>query len=91
MHRRTFMSVTAGAVTTLAFQPLPLTGVQEQKKPVVYPDPAVEVIDSRFAKYKVGNAAVERLYTGARWAEGPGWFADGRYLRFSDIPNNRLI
>src|SRR5271169_5119158 len=91
MQRRTFMSVTASAVTTLAFRPLPLTGLQERKNPVVYPDPAVEVMDPRFAKYKVGNAAVERLHTGARWAEGPVWFADGRYLLFSDIPNNRML
>ena len=58
---------------------------------MVYPDPAVEVIDPRFAKYKVINAAVERLYTGTRWAEGPVWFGDGRYLLFSDIPNNRML
>ena len=58
---------------------------------VRYPDPAIEVIDPRFAKYKLGNAAVERLWTGARWAEGPVWFGDGRYLLFSDIPNNRIL
>jgi gluconolactonase len=52
---------------------------------VVYPDPAVEVIDPRFEKYRVGNAAVDRLHTGMRWAEGPVWFADGRYLLFSDM------
>ena len=91
MERRTFMSVTAGAVTTLAINPLAVAAEQERKSPVVYPDPAIEVIDSRFAKYRVGNAAVERLYTGARWAEGPVWFADGRYLLFSDIPNNRMM
>jgi gluconolactonase len=51
----------------------------------------VEVIDPRFAQYKVGNTAVERLYTGTRWAEGPVWFGDGRYLLFSDIPNNRML
>jgi gluconolactonase len=37
------------------------------------------------------NAAVERLWTGARWAEGPVWFGDGRYLLFSDIPNNVML
>ena len=58
---------------------------------VRYPDPAVEVIDSRFGAYRVGNAAVERLYTGARWAEGPVWFGDSRSLVFSDIPNNRML
>lgn len=58
---------------------------------VRYPDPAVEVIDPRFEKYVVGSAALERLYTGARWTEGPVWFGDGRYLLWSDIPNNRMM
>jgi transposase len=40
---------------------------------------------------KVASAAVERLYTGTRWAEGPVWFGDGRCLLFSDIPNNRML
>ena len=56
-----------------------------------YPDPAVEVIDPRFAKYKIGNAVVERLWTGSRWAEGPVWFGDGGFLLWSDIPNNRIL
>ena len=56
-----------------------------------YPDPAVEVLDPRFSAYRIGNAAVERLFTGARWAEGPVWFGDMRSLVFSDIPNNRMI
>ena len=58
---------------------------------VRYPDPAVEVLDPRFGVYRLGNAAVERLYTGARWAEGPVWFGDFRSLVFSDIPNNRML
>ena len=91
MQRRAFMNFTASAVTALAFHPLARAAEQAQKIPVLYPDPAVEVIDPRFAKYKVGNAAVERLYTGTRWAEGPVWFGDGRYLLFSDIPNNRML
>ena len=91
MHRRTFINMTAGAATALALKSSVLAGEPEQKNPVVYPDPAVEVVDPRFAKYKVGNAAVERLYAGTRWAEGPVWFADGRYLLFSDIPNNRIL
>ncbi|RIK43738.1 MAG: gluconolactonase [Chloroflexi bacterium] len=56
-----------------------------------YPDPAIEVIDKRFKKYTIGNAAVERLCTGYRWAEGPVYFGDGRYLLWSDIPNNRIM
>ena len=58
---------------------------------VRYPDPAVEVLDPRFGAYRLGNAAVERLYTGARWAEGPVWFGDFRSLVFIDIPNNRML
>ncbi len=56
-----------------------------------YPDPAVEVLDPRFAKYRIGNSAVERLYTGGRWLEGPVWFGDLRCLVFSDIPNDRML
>ena len=52
---------------------------------VRYPDSDIIVVDARFNKYKIGNAAVERLYTGMRWAEGPAWNAAGRYLVWSDI------
>ncbi len=58
---------------------------------VRYPDPAVEVLDERFTKYRIGNAVVERLFTGCRWAEGPVWFGDARCLIWSDIPNNRML
>lgn len=50
-----------------------------------------EVLDDRFNACFVGHVAVERLWTGGRWLEGPAWFAAGRYLLFSDIPNNRLM
>src|SRR3989454_4223930 len=59
--------------------------------PVRYPDPAVQVIDPSFAKYRLNLAAVERLATGFRWAEGPVWFGEGRFLLWSDIPNNRVM
>ena len=55
-----------------------------------YPDPRIEVLDRRFV-YKQGNAAIERIATGFRWAEGPVWVRDGGYLIFSDIPNNRMM
>ncbi|MBT3428582.1 MAG: SMP-30/gluconolactonase/LRE family protein [Gammaproteobacteria bacterium] len=58
---------------------------------VRYPDPAVEALDSSFNQYMLGSAALERLWTGARWTEGPVWFGDGRFLLFSDIPNNRML
>jgi gluconolactonase len=57
-----------------------------------YPDPAVRTLDPRFDRIKPPfHAAVERLATGLRWAEGPVWFGDGRYLLCSDIPNNRIM
>ena len=59
--------------------------------PVRYPDPAVHVLDPSFAPYRLPLAAVERLATGFRWAEGPVWFGDGRFLLWSDIPNNRVM
>jgi gluconolactonase len=31
------------------------------------------------------------LWTGGRWLEGPAWFAPGRFLVWSDIPNNRMM
>jgi gluconolactonase len=91
MRRRTFLNASGAAAGIFALEPLSLMAEQERKNPVPYPDPAYEVVDPRFRKYIVGNAAVERLYTGARWAEGPVWFGDGRYLLFSDIPNNRML
>lgn len=91
MNRRTFVNITAAATATLAFKPFALAQQPYRKSPVPYPDPAVEIVDPLFAKYVVFNAAVECLYTGTRWAEGPVWFGDGRYLLFSDIPNNRML
>ena len=65
--------------------------VRDWNEPIRYPDPAVNVLDRRFRPYVLGSAAVERLYTGCRWAEGPVWFGDGRYLLWSDIPNDRIL
>jgi gluconolactonase len=56
-----------------------------------YPDPAIEILDPSFERYRVFSAAVERLATGFRWCEGPVWIGDGRYLLWSDIPNNRIM
>ncbi|CAN5328387.1 SMP-30/gluconolactonase/LRE family protein [soil metagenome] len=52
---------------------------------------AFEVLDPRFGKLFAGYMRVERLWTGAIWSEGPAWFAAGRYLVWSDIPNNRQL
>lgn len=50
-----------------------------------------EVVDPRFREVAFGNVHVEKLWTGCRWAEGPAWFAAGRYLVWSDIPNDRML
>ncbi len=54
-------------------------------------DPAIEVIDKRFHRLVIHNAHPEKLWTGARWTEGPVWVPAGRYLLFSDIPNDRVL
>jgi gluconolactonase len=59
--------------------------------PIRYPDPDVIVLDPRFQKIVLGQAAIERIATGCRFTEGPVWFGDGRYLLFSDIPNDRIL
>ena len=56
-----------------------------------YPEPAIDVLDPRFLKYRVMNASIERLATGFRWCEGPVWMGDTRQLIWSDIPNDRLM
>jgi gluconolactonase len=64
------------------------------RDPIRYPDPDVVALDARFRRYIIGNTAIRRLHTGTMWAEGPAWNGVGRYLVWSDIPNNvqlRLI
>jgi gluconolactonase len=56
--------------------------------PVKYPDPDIVALDNRFRKYIVGNTTIKKLHTGTLWAEGPAWNGVGRYLVWSDIPNN---
>ncbi|MEC9142641.1 MAG: SMP-30/gluconolactonase/LRE family protein, partial [Pseudomonadota bacterium] len=51
----------------------------------------VDIIQPEFADCIIANAHVERLWPGGRWCEGPAWFAAGRYLVWSDIPNDRLL
>jgi gluconolactonase len=89
MHvtRRAFL--TAGtAAATLAAVPRAFAQWQPSQR---YPDPAVQIVDQSFARYRLNLAKIERLATGLRWSEGPVWFGDGRYLLWSDIPNNRIM
>jgi gluconolactonase len=79
----------AGATAAAALTPkFALAGWEPSER---YPDPAIKLIDPSFAKYRVFNASVERLFTGARWSEGPVWFGDARCVLWSDIPNNRIL
>jgi gluconolactonase len=87
MLRRSFLTATAAVPALLAQQQRDWSGQQ----PIRYTDPDVVALDKRFSKYMIGNAAIERLWTGARWAEGPAWNGVGRYLVWSDIPNNRQM
>jgi gluconolactonase len=107
MNRRAFLATTAAAAATatlkaasaategplgqtgvplLGTEPLPLGPLSGGR----YPDTHIESFDKRF-KGSPGTGAVERLATGFRWAEGPAYFPAGRYLAFSDIPNNRIM
>ena len=54
-------------------------------------DPAIEVLDKRFHRLVIHNAHIDHLWTGARWTEGPVYVPAGRYLVFSDIPNDRTL
>jgi gluconolactonase len=54
-------------------------------------DCALEALDPRFHKKVLNNTHVDHLWTGSRWAEGPVYVPAGRYLLFSDIPNDRVM
>jgi gluconolactonase len=54
-------------------------------------DPDIIAVDPSFNDLAQPNTAIKRLYTGVLWAEGPAWSAQGRYLLWSDIPNNRQM
>ena len=56
-----------------------------------FPDPAIQVLDPRFERYRIALAGVERLAADLNWAEGPAWFGDTRMLLFSDVQNNRIM
>jgi gluconolactonase len=88
-NRREVLGATAAAAAAIAVTPKVSLGGWEPSERV--PDPAVKVLDPSFAKYRIFQAGVERLYTGARWSEGPVWFGDARCVIWSDIPNDRML
>ncbi|PYJ55859.1 MAG: gluconolactonase [Verrucomicrobia bacterium] len=93
INRRRFFATAAIAAAAAALAPKAFAAERDWtgKNPVRYPDPDIIVLDERFAKYKVGNTPIQKLWTGALWAEGCAWNGVGRYLVWSDIPNNRQM
>ncbi len=83
--RRTVLATT-GAVTLAA-----AARAADWQPATHYPDPAVEILDPSFEKYRLSLVSVERVASGFRWAEGPVWFGDFRTVLFSDVSNNRLM
>jgi gluconolactonase len=89
--RRRFLTAAAAVAATTAMAPDAFArNFGPNAEPVRYPEPDVIPLDPRF-KYKLGNTPIQRLYTGTLWAEGPAWNAVGRYLIWSDIPNNEQL
>jgi gluconolactonase len=86
--RRQWMQFAAGVS---ALGQAPAARDWSGQTPVRYPDPDIVVLEKRFAKYKIGNTPIQRLGQGYLWAEGPAWNGVGRYLVWSDIPNNRQM
>jgi len=80
--RRTFLA------SSLAFAGTAIARDWSGANPIRYPDEDIVVIDPSFKKYKVGNTSIKRVHTGCLWAEGTAWNAVGRYLIWSDIPND---
>ena len=82
------MLASTGAAAAMTFTRTALGGWEPNAR---YPDPAIQILDPAFAKYRIAQASVERLATGMRWCEGPVYFGDARCLLWSDIPNNRIM
>ncbi|MEO5959849.1 MAG: SMP-30/gluconolactonase/LRE family protein [Opitutaceae bacterium] len=87
MNRRNFLAA-GTALGALATLPRAIAQWQPSQR---YPDPLIKILDLSFTKYRIASAKVEKLASGMRWCEGPVWFGDGRYLLWSDIPNNTLM
>lgn len=87
--RRSFLAMTAGALGVAATTALG-RDFGPHAQPVRYPDPDIVTLDPRFKKYALGNTPIQRIYHSDQmlWAEGPAWNGVGRYLLWSDIPNN---
>jgi gluconolactonase len=94
LGRRRFLGAAGAFAATAALAPL--AAAQEWGFPVGperirYPSGVWKVLDNRFRKYMIGNTPLRREWSGSLWAEGSAWNGVGRYVVFSDIPNNRQM
>src|SRR4051812_19098153 len=84
LTRRTFVRTAAGALGALGVSAAGTSRAQEFSagETVRYPDSRIFALDKRFAKYKIGNTLIQRLYHNPSmlWAEGCAWNAIGKYL-----------
>ena len=93
LNRRSFLLTAAAAAAVSTRMRAGAREFGKDAPPVRYPEPDVLVLDERFAPYKLGNSPIRRLYHSKQmlWAEGPAWNGVGRYLLWSDIPNNAQL
>jgi gluconolactonase len=99
VDRRSFLATALGGVAVVTahaqapaeqppISPTPVPRDWSGQQPIQYPAPDIVALDNRFRRYIIGNTVIKRLHTGTLWAEGPAWNGVGRYLVWSDIPNN---
>ena len=97
VDRRTFLAAAIGSAAVRAvahaqgqqqISPVPTPRDWSRLEPIAYPDPDIIALDPRFRQYIVFNTSIKRHHIGTQWAEGPAWSGVGRYLVWSDIPNN---
>jgi gluconolactonase len=96
IDRRAFLTTALAGAAGLArvgaqaptISPIPTPRDWTRQDPIQYPDPDIIALDPRFRRYIVNNTVIRRMHFGTLWAEGPAWNGVGRYLVWSDIPNN---
>jgi gluconolactonase len=89
--RRSFLAAAASLAAVTGMSKTAFSRSFERgSEPVRYPDPDIVVLDKRFGA-RLGNTPIQRLHRGTLWAEGPAWNGVGRYLLWSDIPNDEQL
>ncbi len=98
MKRRSFLSASLMTTAALPFLSSAQSQLPEYQRrdwsgdtPLRYPDPDLIALDPRFQRYILFNTPIRRHHVGTLWAEGPAWNGVGKYLVWSDIPNNHQL